>query len=254
MGKNKDPAVLFYTSDFLSAVSLMDMRERGQYITLLCLQRERGHLTMQEIRRAVKKPTDEVMAKFQQDETGRYFNARMDAEIEKRNAHCRKQAENIAKRWNKENAASGIPDGNTSGNTMVSTMVLPLGNGNGNRKEKVVISEKKRKNDSFTVFWDAYPRKVGKEAAKKAFAKVSVDLDTLLAALERQKNSAQWVEDGGRFIPNPSTWLNQGRWEDELPELTGAYHAEPGYGVQHHGDALTELEREAVARMMEETE
>lgn len=59
MGSGKDPAVLFYTSDFLSGCALMDMRERGQYITLLCLQRERGHMTMQEITRAVKKPSDE---------------------------------------------------------------------------------------------------------------------------------------------------------------------------------------------------
>ena len=68
MANNKDPAVLFYTSDFLSGCALMDMRERGQYITLLCLQRERGHMTMQEIIRAVKKPSDEVMSKFQKDE------------------------------------------------------------------------------------------------------------------------------------------------------------------------------------------
>lgn len=42
MAKNKDPAVLFYTSDFLGGAALMNMKERGQYITLLCLQRERG--------------------------------------------------------------------------------------------------------------------------------------------------------------------------------------------------------------------
>lgn len=83
MANNKDPAVLFYTSDFLSGCALMDMRERGQYITLLCLQRERGHMTMQEIIRAVKKPSDEVMSKFQKDEDGKYFNRRMELEIEK---------------------------------------------------------------------------------------------------------------------------------------------------------------------------
>lgn len=82
MAKNKDPAVLFYTSDFLSGCALMDMRERGQYITLLCLQRERGHMTMQEITRAVKKPSDEVMSKFRQDEEGKYYNHRMEQEIE----------------------------------------------------------------------------------------------------------------------------------------------------------------------------
>lgn len=141
MAKNKDPAVLFYTSDFLSGCALMDMRERGQYITLLCLQRERGHMTMQEIVRAVKKPSDEVMSKFQKDEDGKYFNPRMELEIEKRGKHCQRQKENISKRWNKENDGSGIASGNASGNTVV----LPLGNGNGNRKDSISNSEKKRK-------------------------------------------------------------------------------------------------------------
>ena len=248
MANNKDPAVLFYTSDFLSGCALMDMRERGQYITLLCLQRERGHMTMQEITRAVKKPSDEVMSKFRQDEEGKYYNHRMEQEIEKRDAHCQRQRENIAKRWNKENAPSGIPDGNTDGNTTV----LPLGNGNGNRKESVSISEKERKDDKFDVFWKAYPRKIGKGDARKAFAKTKVPIETLLSAIEQQTRSEQWTRENGRFIPNPATWLNQGRWEDELAAPESKYHAKPGYGVQRHGDKLTDLERQAIARMMED--
>lgn len=71
--------------------------------------------------------------------------------------------------------------------------------------------------EAFDVFWDAYPRKVGKEAARRAFSKVKADVKTLLSAIDQQKNSAQWQADGGKYIPNPATWLNQGRWEDELP-------------------------------------
>lgn len=48
----KDPAMLFYASDFLTGVALMSMKERGQYITLLCLQQQRGHLTLSEMRKA----------------------------------------------------------------------------------------------------------------------------------------------------------------------------------------------------------
>ena len=70
---------------------------------------------------------------------------------------------------------------------------------------------------AFDTFWAAYPRKVGKDAARKAFSRVSTDLGTLLAAIEAQKQSRQWKAEGGRYIPNPATWLNQGRWEDELP-------------------------------------
>jgi hypothetical protein len=46
----------------------------------------------------------------------------------------------------------------------------------------------------------------------------------MVAALERQRRSTQWLRDGGRYIPNPSTWLKQERWDDapepEVPQLS----------------------------------
>ena len=76
----------------------------------------------------------------------------------------------------------------------------------------------KRSDAEFEIFWNAYPTKVGKQPARKAFDKVKVPVETLVAAIERQKCSSQWSKDGGQYIPNPATWLNQGRWTDELPE------------------------------------
>ena len=77
-------------------------------------------------------------------------------------------------------------------------------------------------NDAFfSAFWNAYPRKVGKGAAQKAFSKVKVPLAVLLSALEQQKQSDQWNRDGGQYIPYPATWLNQRRWEDEAPAQSG---------------------------------
>ena len=78
----------------------------------------------------------------------------------------------------------------------------------------------------FNEFWLAYPRKVGKGDAIKAFGRIrwsEVDFAELMAALARQKASEQWTRENGRFVPNPATWLNQGRWEDELkPAGNGA--------------------------------
>lgn len=70
--------------------------------------------------------------------------------------------------------------------------------------------------DAFERFWSAYPRKVGKQAAKKSFIRVKVPIETLLSAIEWQKRSDQWTKNNGQFIPHPATWLNQGRWDDEL--------------------------------------
>ena len=72
----------------------------------------------------------------------------------------------------------------------------------------------------FDRFWKAYPRKVGKGAAEKSFAKYKPDdvlTDTMIRAVETAKRSREWQKDGGQYIPHPATWLNQRRWEDELP-------------------------------------
>ena len=70
----------------------------------------------------------------------------------------------------------------------------------------------------FDMFWIAYPKKVGKEAARKAWAKANPELATVLNALEWQKVSPQWFKNNGQYIPNPSTWLNQHRFLDEKPQ------------------------------------
>lgn len=106
------------------------------------------------------------------------------------------------------------------------------------------------KSSDFDLFWQAYPKKVGKEAARKAFSRVKAPLESLLTAIERQKCGNQWATENGRFIPNPATWLNQGRWEDEVEQSPLGRAAKPGYGVQRHHDDLTDLERAAVDRLL----
>lgn len=79
--------------------------------------------------------------------------------------------------------------------------------------------KEKEKEYMFDRFWAAYPRHENKQAARKAFAKVDPDEELLLAiltAIEKQKSSSQWQENGGQYIPHPATWLNGRRWEDEL--------------------------------------
>jgi hypothetical protein len=75
----------------------------------------------------------------------------------------------------------------------------------------------------FEEFWQAYPRKTGKGAARKAFEKVKVPLEQLIAAVEAQKQSKQWNIEGGRFIPMAATWLNQERWDDTVTESDASY-------------------------------
>lgn len=71
--------------------------------------------------------------------------------------------------------------------------------------------------DGFARFWSVYPKKVGKPAAEKAFraAKVNGHLPEVLADIEAKAASQAWTKDGGQFVPNPATYLNQRRWEDQ---------------------------------------
>lgn len=69
----------------------------------------------------------------------------------------------------------------------------------------------------FTLFWDAYPKKVGKDAASKVWKKSKPHLNDVLIALSWQKDCEQWKKEGGKYIPNPATYINQGRWKDEQP-------------------------------------
>jgi hypothetical protein len=76
----------------------------------------------------------------------------------------------------------------------------------------------KRSDDRFDSWWSAYPKKTGKGAALKAWSKIRPSdavVTQMLNALEWQRNQPQWLKDGGAFIPNPATYLNQSRWEDE---------------------------------------
>ena len=74
--------------------------------------------------------------------------------------------------------------------------------------------------DEFALFWDEFPKRIGKKAAQKAFqnAQDRPRIDDLLEAIRKQKRSPQWLKDNGQFIPHPATWLNRGQWADVATE------------------------------------
>jgi hypothetical protein len=82
----------------------------------------------------------------------------------------------------------------------------------------------------FQRFWSAYPNPKNKAEAFKAWQKLRPDEATialLLQAVERQKQSRDWQQEGGRFIPYPASWLNGRRWEDGAPAPLPAAPAAP---------------------------
>lgn len=74
--------------------------------------------------------------------------------------------------------------------------------------------------DQFETFWRAYPRRIGKGAARKSFDKALKleSFDGIMAGLQRQL--AYYASKEQQFIPHPTTWLNQERWSDEPQPIT----------------------------------
>lgn len=71
----------------------------------------------------------------------------------------------------------------------------------------------------FEEFWQAYPRKVHKGDALRAWKStrdVRPPLPRLVDAIERARRSEQWRDEGGRFIPHPGRWLRAHGWADEM--------------------------------------
>lgn len=100
--------------------------------------------------------------------------------------------------------------------------------------------------DAFEAFWQRCPRKVGKGAAAKAFAKATRKRSaaSITEAMEAHAAAwSRWPASDGQFIPHPSTWLNEGRYDDPPPtvrQISG-----PRTKADRNLDAIAE----SVARM-----
>lgn len=99
--------------------------------------------------------------------------------------------------------------------------------------------DKKRVNNSplppkgmppgFEDFWAIYPKKRSKGEAIKAWAQTKdlrPDLPALIEIVKAARQSFEWTKDGGRYIPNPATWLRAQGWTDDVPQ-NGVY-VQPG--------------------------
>ncbi|CAN7518535.1 DUF1376 domain-containing protein [Brucella pseudogrignonensis] len=92
-------------------------------------------------------------------------------------------------------------------------------------------------------FWPAYPRRVGKGQALKAFraARKQNDLETIMAGVRRYAASRQG--ENPEFTKHASTWLNGQCWLDEADPKFTAHRNEPPPKPRNIGDALRDEAR-----------
>lgn len=92
--ENKDPAFLFYSSDFLTGTMFMSDIQLGKYIKLLCIQHQKGHLSEKDMKNICKRYDKDIFDKFVKDNEGKYYNIRLQKEIDKRRNYSKSRSEN----------------------------------------------------------------------------------------------------------------------------------------------------------------
>lgn len=220
------PYVKWYVDDWIGGTLYMDRRHKGAYMDLLILQVKEGPFSEQRALSCLGCDSDcweTLSKKFSTDENGMRFNAKMQSVIERAMAYSQSRKSNRTSYVKHMSDICQTYDNHMS--NICQTYVEHMGSGSrsvSNTEKRREESAERREEKHFEEFWQAYPRarRVGKGAARRAWAKVARPAETLaaiLAALEWQSVSEQWTKEGGQFVPLPSTYLNQERWLDEPP-------------------------------------
>lgn len=104
---------------------------------------------------------------------------------------------------------------------------------------------------AFTAFWENYPNKADRDDAWDAWRTLNPDGETvraIQAGLEGWKQSGQWLDDGGRFVPAAAKWLSKRRWEAAPPPAAAGKKDVP----MGASGKLGEAELEAIQRVLRE--
>ena len=149
---------------------LMTMEQKGKYITLLCLQHQKGHLTEKDMLNICLAYDEDIWNKFQKDKEGLFYNARLRSEIERRKAYSESRRQNRTKK------------------NISSTYVLHMENEN----ENEIVDRKKR---------GAGEKKPSIEDVKDFFREKGYSQDTAVKAFEYYSIN-EWKDGNGKPVKN----------------------------------------------------
>lgn len=151
-----------------------------------------------------KDATQQILNEFFTLKDGLYYHNRCDAEINRFKSKSDKAKASADARWNKNKDLENANASETQSER------------NANHKPLTInhepLTKTNKNSDEFLEFWKKYPKKVGKDKALQAWNKKKPPLIEILKALQWQCISDQWKKG---YIPNPATYLNDGRWQDE---------------------------------------
>lgn len=232
-----------HIGDFNSATRHLSRVERSIYRDMIemyydseqALPLDRAALCRKLMARSEEESTavEQVLNEFFTETEQGWINGRCDKEIEayhkklkdksaagKASAEARAASKEASKPASNKDSSTGVQQVLTA----CSTNQEPRTNNHKPVKEEKAPQAASRLQIAFDQFWKAYPKKSAKGDAEKAFKKINPNaelLQTMLDAIEAQKHGKAWLDDDGQYVPNPATWLNAKRWDDEVVPYAG---------------------------------
>lgn len=223
--KNKDPAFLFYPSDFLTGTMFMSDEQVGKYIRLLCSQHQFGRLSEKHMLKICNSYDVDIYSKFEKDDDGFYYNERLEKEINKRRKYCE------SRRNNRVLGKKAQEDIKNICSTYDETYVEHMENGNININNNINnnILNNLNYETLFFDFWQNYipvkcdGRFVDKGSKKISFEKFvkimksGVKYEDIIAGLHAYLNHCRENKQLTCTVP---VFLNQQRWTDDYNTAT----------------------------------
>ena len=209
------PYMPLYWGDYLGDTQHLTAIEHGGYLLLIAHYWRTGGIPSDEIKlaRICRMTTKEwnrhgsTIMEFFKD--GKH--SRIDAELEKVAQKTEKMRRSAQKRWNVEPEAKSLESLKSDDAKALPMQSRSNDNQNQNQNHNKNNNNRSASLAGFDDFWKAYPRKVAKGSAVKAWrtAIKKANVEEIIRATEKYK----WPDDP-KFIPHPATWLNAERWAD----------------------------------------
>lgn len=264
------PYIKFFVNDWLSdeKLRMCSLAARGLWMDLICVAHKsgrRGHLqqangqplSREQIARIASCSPEEVDGLLQElidsetasvTKAGVVYSRRIERDEYKRKIRSKAGRKGGLRTGNllKQNAKQNSSKSEANTQAKCGSMDSVLDDPQLQAEEELggAGEEKPHADDGFAAFWAAWPKKVARQDAERAWGKLrpSPELQAvILAAVARWRQTEQWAVRG--VIPNPATWLNGKRWNDEVPGV----HQGNGQAQRSKIEAAIEV-AEALAR------
>lgn len=183
---NKDPAFLFYSSDFLTGTMFMTDSQLGKYIKILCTQHQKGHLSEKDMLKICKRYDKDIFEKFVKDNDGKYYNIRLETEIAKRKDYSKSRSDNRKNKITYENICLSYVKhmGNGNGDIDINNInIIEYINNNNinniidllleyfNYRKSIKLSNTQNVIDELILFLKPYNKKEQEQIIKEAIKK-----------------------------------------------------------------------------------